>query len=84
MHCASAKQLEQSGLLAVYGDLRMRRDHAVYAEGRTQYTAIDELQLTSSVSRQKLWTAKRASFFHSVHALNMKKCGVSGRRDGRA
>ena len=30
--------------------------------------SIDELQLTS-FSRQKHWTAKRASFFHSVHAL---------------
>ena len=44
---------------------------------------IDELQLTSSFSRQKHWTAKRASFFYSVHALNMKRCGVSGGRDGR-
>ena len=40
--------------------------------------SIDELQLTSSFSRQKHWTAKRASFFYSVHALNMKRCGVSG------
>ena len=44
---------------------------------------IDELQLTSSFSRQKHWTAKRASFFQSVHALNMKRCGVCGGRDER-
>ena len=48
-----------------------------------RYKDIDELQLTSSFSRQKHWTAKRASFFYSVHALNMKRCGVSGERDGR-
>ena len=36
--------------------------------------SIDELQLTSSFSRQKHWTAKRASFFQSVHTLNVKKC----------
>ena len=32
--------LIQCRLLAVYGNLRIRRDHAVCAEGRTQYTAI--------------------------------------------
>ena len=48
----------------------------------TRRYCIDKLQLTSSFSRQKHWTAKRASFFHSLglHVLNMKRCGG---RDGR-
>ena len=45
---------------------------------KKSHCGIDELQLTSSFSRQKHWTAKRASFFRSVHALNMKRCGVTG------
>ena len=62
---------------------RMSLPKAAVAFNGVSLSTIDELQLTSSFSRQKHWTAKRASFFYSVHALNMKRCGVSGGRDGR-